>query len=81
MKVDELYELVIKFDSVSEQIPTIVNRLKVLKTLHEESASFQTSIQQLETCASDLKKLIGTNQELLSKVRRFFPLIFHLWIK
>lgn len=68
VKIKELYDLVIKWDLIAQQLPSIVNRLKALKTLHEEAAAFQTSLLNLETTSTELKKTIGNNATLLAKV-------------
>jgi len=57
-----------RWDLISQQLPNIVSRLQTLKSLHNESVSFQQGVQQLEAQQEDIKSLLKFNGELMTKV-------------
>jgi len=67
-KINELFELMSKWDVVSEQVPALASRLQSLRSLHEDAASFQKSILSLETQQDDIKKLLKFNSDLMHQV-------------
>jgi len=71
-KVDELFNLMTKWDVTSQQLPAIVSRLQSLKVLHEESASFHQNIAQLDTQQQEMKKLLKSDTELMSQLDKNF---------
>jgi len=68
VKVNEIFEMMNRWDVTSQQLPIIVSRLQALKSLHEESSSFQLGIQQLESQQEEIKKLLKFNGELMGQV-------------
>jgi len=67
-KVNEIFEIMGQWDIICQQLPNIVSRLQALKSLHDESASFQQSVQQLDTQQVEIKKLLKFNGDLMTKV-------------
>jgi len=67
-KVNEVFEMMNRWDVTSQQLPTIVSRLQALKSLHEESGSFQQGVQQLESQQEEIKKLLKFNSDLMTQV-------------
>lgn len=78
-----MFEIMTRWDVVAQQLPTIITRLQDLKQLHEDGASFQQTLQQLESqqgtrlhvaalllmCSLDaIKKLLANNSELAKEV-------------
>jgi hypothetical protein len=57
-----------KWDSTNEQLPVLVSRLKALKALHEEAASFAKTVRDLESQQDEVKKLLKSDSELLKTV-------------
>jgi len=57
-----------RWDLISQQLPNIVSRLQALKSLHNDGASFQQGVQQLEAQQEEIKKLLKFNGELMTKV-------------
>jgi len=69
-KVDQLFELVSKWDSTSQQVPVIVDRLVTLRQVHEQSAqavSAVAQIQQEQAETSALIKTAASNFDLLQQ--------------
>jgi len=71
-QISEIYEMMKKWDSVSSSLPSLVARLNTLKSLHEQSASFVSSLQQLDSHQTELKTLLKSDQELLSQLDKNF---------
>jgi len=67
-KVNEIFETMERWDLISQQLPNIVSRLQALKSLHNDGASFQQGVQQLEAQQEEIKKLLKFNGELMTKV-------------
>jgi len=57
-----------RWDQASLQLPTIVSRLRSLKTLHEESSDALNKVNNLETQQKLIQETLKSNQELLYKV-------------
>jgi len=71
-KVHEVFEVMSKWDSVAQSLPALVTRLKSLKLLHEESASFHQNITQLESQQQEIKQLLKSNNELMRQLEKNF---------
>lgn len=69
-QIEELYQMMSRWDITAQQLPAIVSRLKALKTLHEQSCDFQQSLRQLESHQAEMKTLLSTNHDLLVQVTR-----------
>ena len=59
-KIIKLYDTMVKYDHVSEEIPVIVERLKSVEGLHRQSLDFDRKLKQLEeaqlSCLEYLKR-------------------------
>jgi len=71
-KIADMFELMSKWDSTNQQLPAIVSRLKSLKSLHEEAASFSHTVHELEAQQDEMKKLLKSDSELLKQLEENF---------
>ena len=71
-KVNELYELVKKWDSCADVLPTIVDRLYTLQDLHQQAMEFSSSLKALEAAQSELSNNLGGHEQLLQDVQKTF---------
>lgn len=71
-KINELYELVKKWDSTADSLPMIVDRLYTLQDLHQHAMEFSSCLKSLESAQEDLSKNLGTHSQLLTDVRQTF---------
>jgi dynactin-2 len=64
-KIDELYNLVKKWDSIRELLPDLIDRLLTLKELHERGASLLNSVTDIEASQSSIKaELTGLSEAM-----------------
>jgi len=66
-KVNEMYEIGKKWDSVATAVPDVIKRLKALKALHEQGSNFGRTLTQLEAAQQQMKSTITDETEMLSK--------------
>jgi len=67
-KINKMFDMMQRWDQASLQLPTIVTRLRALKTLHEESADALEKVHSLETQQKLIQQTLENNQQLLKKV-------------
>lgn len=72
VKVNELYELVKKWDSCADALPTIVDRLYTLQDLHQQAMEFSSSLKALETAQSELSGNVDSHGKMLKDVHKTF---------
>eukprot|EP01117_Protostelium_nocturnum_P007067 TRINITY_DN2535_c0_g1_i1.p1 TRINITY_DN2535_c0_g1~~TRINITY_DN2535_c0_g1_i1.p1 ORF type:complete len:423 (-),score=108.94 TRINITY_DN2535_c0_g1_i1:28-1296(-) len=71
-KINELFDIVNKWDVTAQQLPSIVQRLQSLRNLHEQSISFVNTVQQVESQQEEMRQLLQSNNELASKLEGNF---------
>jgi len=71
-KVNELYELVKKWDTCVDSLPLIVDRLYTLQELHQQAMEFSASLKALESAQNELGQNIGGHSQLLTEVQKTF---------
>ena len=71
-KVNELYELIKKWDSCADALPTIVDRLYTLQELHQQAMEFSSSLKSLEVAQSELTTSMGSHEQLLKDIQKNF---------
>lgn len=71
-KVNELYQLVKKTESISSALPQTINRLKSLESLHRQASDFATSVSKLEALQLNLVGSLDGNKKLLQTVEKSF---------
>lgn len=89
-KVEILHEKVNQAVAISDDLPTVLLRLKTLESLHHEAASFNVQLTHLTETTSQLKNELEANSELLKTLKqvRIFdeyfasttPIIIHMII-
>jgi len=77
-KINEIFEMMNKWDSVSGQVPSLVSRFHSLKALHENTSSFQNSLSNLHSQQEDIKKLLKFNSDLMNQVDGNFKSNLHV---
>ncbi len=70
-KVNDIYEMMIRWDSVAKTLPAVVQRLQFLKTVHDSAASFTSSLEQLEQKQAEISKSVKANETILSTVSSY----------
>lgn len=68
-RVNELYELVKKWDSVADEVPHIVDRLSDLQQLHEHALNFSQTLTHLEATQSQVDAHLKSHSALLKQVQ------------
>eukprot|EP00053_Salpingoeca_punica_P017378 m.167345 g.167345 ORF g.167345 m.167345 type:complete len:411 (-) comp17193_c0_seq5:2145-3377(-) len=71
-KVNELYELGKRWDTTAAVVPEVVERLKVLKALHEKGSEFGKTLLHMETVQEQIKSTLATQKSSLSAVESSF---------
>jgi len=71
-KIDKIFETINKWENIAQQLPTLISRLQVLRTLHEEAGSFLETIQQLETQQEEIQKMLKNNDQVMSQMKSGF---------
>lgn len=71
-KVNELYDMVKKWDSCADSLPAIVDRLYSLQDLHQQAMEFSASLKALESAQNELSQGVGSHQVLLTDVQKAF---------
>eukprot|EP01102_Stenamoeba_stenopodia_P007917 TRINITY_DN2231_c0_g1_i5.p1 TRINITY_DN2231_c0_g1~~TRINITY_DN2231_c0_g1_i5.p1 ORF type:complete len:301 (-),score=108.03 TRINITY_DN2231_c0_g1_i5:147-1049(-) len=71
-KIEQLYDLMIKWDGTWQQLPTIVSRLQALRALHEQCASVGETISRLEKEQSNLSTATSSNAAFLQQLQQNF---------
>lgn len=77
-KVDTIYQSMSKLDSVSAQLPTIVDRLKELRSIHESAVECNDQVRLINTSQIELKGVLASNQQALSLVCFIYCLETHV---
>jgi len=67
-KINEIYDLMTRWDNIGQQVPAIINRLYTLRSLHEDGISFSNHITNLEKQQSDITSLLKSNSLLMNKM-------------
>jgi len=68
-RVTELLEKTEKWDHVAHAIPTLVERLRSLKQLHQEAAAFSDTLGQVSSEQGVIAEALATQDQLLKTVR------------
>jgi len=71
-QVNELFEMMKKWDTKSQQLESVVGRLNSLRVLHEQSGSFVHTVKQLESEQDEIKNLLKTNNDLTTQLETNF---------
>ncbi|EFA76630.1 dynactin 50 kDa subunit [Heterostelium album PN500] len=71
-KINSIYELMNRWDVIGQQLPTVINRLYTLRSLHEEGLSFSNHITQLDKEQSNITSLLKTNSTVMNKMDESF---------
>jgi len=67
-KVNELYDFCHRWNAASASLPTVVARLRSLQALHQQSSSFTTRLQSLETQQEELLRLLETTNSAVHEL-------------
>ncbi|EGG15425.1 dynactin 50 kDa subunit [Cavenderia fasciculata] len=67
-KIAEMFDTMNRWDHISSQLPSIINRLYTLRSLHEEGLSFTNHLSNLEKEQSNISSLLKTNSSLMNKM-------------
>jgi len=68
-QVSEVYEFMKKLEPLFSVLPTVVDRLLSLKTLHEEAVNFHQSLTQVESVQTRLDQSLGIHSQLLKDIQ------------
>eukprot|EP00050_Salpingoeca_kvevrii_P018940 m.80297 g.80297 ORF g.80297 m.80297 type:complete len:172 (+) comp8203_c0_seq1:755-1270(+) len=71
-RVNELFELTRRWDGVAASVPTLVERLKSLRTLHEQGADFSKTLTHLESVQQQIASQLSAQSTALSNVEESF---------
>ncbi|XP_074658882.1 dynactin subunit 2-like [Tubulanus polymorphus] len=71
-KVSQLYDLVKKWEVVSENVPHVVDRLTALKELHEQALQFSQALTHLDTSQQQIDTTMKTHADMLQQLKMTF---------
>lgn len=71
-KLMELYELVKKWNSVSETLPHVVDRLVSLKDLHEQALQMTQTLGYLDTAQEEINSSLNSHGDMLKQIQTTF---------
>ena len=69
-KIIKLYDTMVKYDHVSEEIPVIVERLKSVEGLHRQSLDFDRKLKQLEEAQLSCLEYLKRDEEILTNLEQ-----------
>merc|ERR1712241_216840 len=69
-KINKLFEMMTRWDEAALQLPTIVDRLRSVKNLHEESANIVQKVNRLETQNKLIQQSLQSNKNMLQNVEK-----------
>lgn len=67
-KIAQLYEMGKRCDSLAATVPAVIDRLKTLRTLHEQAAEFSRTVSQLEAAQKSLLENVAMQSTTLQSV-------------
>ncbi|ELU15537.1 hypothetical protein CAPTEDRAFT_132300 [Capitella teleta] len=68
-KVTELYEIVQKWNGVSDVLPHVVDRLNALKELHEQALQFSQTLSYLDSAQQKVSHLLESHGDMVNEVK------------
>jgi len=68
--ISSLYESMKSVETISSQLPHIVERLHQLSSLHTQAADFATRLTAVEKSSEDLERMLSNLEETLRNVER-----------
>jgi hypothetical protein len=70
-KVAELYQLCHQWEAAAPALPHLLERLRILKVVHDESAAFAARLAALEQQQIELRAMLTQCTEAMASLRRF----------
>jgi hypothetical protein len=70
-KVAELYQLCHQWEAAAPALPHLLERLRILKVVHEESAGFAARLAALEQQQIELREMLSQCTEAMASLRKF----------
>lgn len=71
-KLMELYDMVKKWNSVSDTLPNVVDRMVSLKDLHEQALQMTQTLGYLDTAQQEIGSSLNTHGDLLKQIQDTF---------
>ncbi|KAI4499392.1 hypothetical protein M0802_005652 [Mischocyttarus mexicanus] len=71
-KIEEMYNIVKKTESMSDILPLTINRMTSLSTIHEEAANYSKAMKQFEELQKQNIQFMDSNKCLLAGVQESF---------
>ncbi|XP_043500544.1 dynactin subunit 2 [Polistes fuscatus] len=71
-KIEEMYKIVKKTESMSDILPLTINRMTSLSTIHEEAANYSKAMKQFEELQKQNTQFMDSNKCLLAGVQESF---------
>eukprot|EP00048_Salpingoeca_helianthica_P013495 m.201578 g.201578 ORF g.201578 m.201578 type:complete len:399 (+) comp15507_c3_seq1:17-1213(+) len=71
-RINSLHELVAKYNHVAESLPALVERLKVLRPLHERGAAASLAVARLDESQQQLAESAAVQGAALTKLEQSF---------
>jgi len=68
-KINKLFDMMTRWDAAALQLPTVVDRLRSVKNVHEESANIVQKVNNLETQNKLIADQLSANRDLLGNVQ------------
>eukprot|EP01084_Bolivina_argentea_P306374 529419_1 len=69
-KINKLFDMMTRWDQAALQLPTIVQRLRSIKNLHEESANVIEKVNKLEVQNKLIQQSLTSNKSILNNVQK-----------
>lgn len=72
-QIQKIYDQLSSLDAVAASVPTIVDRLVTLKSVHDEALNLTARVGKMEQTQASLSELLNSDAALLANVRHLPP--------
>lgn len=71
-KMNELYEVMKKWEALGDSLPHVVDRMVALKDLHQQALQFSQALTYLDTAQQEVKASLGNHSDMLKQLQSSF---------
>ncbi|KYR01883.1 dynactin 50 kDa subunit [Tieghemostelium lacteum] len=71
-KINEIFDQMNRWDQISQQLPSIINRMYTLRSLHQEGITFSAQLSSLEKQQYEITSLLKNDSQIMNKMDESF---------
>lgn len=68
-RINEIYQMVVKWKDISSSVPSVVERLSILNDLHQKAFQFPAILSRLDSEQNFIKEKLASNCDLLNQLK------------